>query len=214
MTTEVQASTDGPDADDHEPFIDDDIDRRPGRVASAVVVLGGAVGLLAAATLTIERFKLFADPGYRPSCSINPIISCGSVMTTEQAAFFGFPNPIIGIAAFAVVIVLGVLAFARVAIPAWVWAGLALGLVLGLVFVGYLITQSLYRIGALCPYCMAVWVVTPLLFATVVGILARATGNRRVVSAAGWVWPVLIIAYTAVVLMIAERFWDYWSTLI
>ncbi|MGZ8176887.1 vitamin K epoxide reductase family protein [Williamsia sp. SKLECPSW1] len=194
--------------------MDDDIDRRPGRVASAVVVLGGAVGLLAAATLTIERFKLFADPGYRPSCSINPIISCGSVMTTEQAAFFGFPNPIIGIAAFAVVIVLGVLAFARVAIPAWVWAGLALGLVLGLVFVGYLITQSLYRIGALCPYCMAVWVVTPLLFATVVGILARATGNRRVVSAAGWVWPVLIIAYTAVVLMIAERFWDYWSTLI
>lgn len=30
----------------------------------------------------------------------------------------------------------------------------------GLVFVHWLIGQSLYRIGALCPYCMAVWVAT------------------------------------------------------
>lgn len=218
VTTDMQASPGRMAADDQPDIGDvaatDAIDSRPGRIAAGVLVVGGAVGLLAAATLTIERFKLFTDPGYRPSCSINPIISCGSVMTTGQASFFGFPNPLIGIAAFSVVVVLGVLAAARVAIPAWVWAGLAAGLTLGVVFVGYLITQSLYRIGALCPYCMAVWVVTPLLLATVVSTLARATRSERVVSAAGWIWPVLIVAYTVVVLMIAERFWDYWSTLV
>ncbi|GIF69284.1 hypothetical protein Ais01nite_73190 [Asanoa ishikariensis] len=50
---------------------------------------------------------LLADPSYRPSCSINPILSCGSVMTTAQAEAFGFPNPVIGMVAFPVVVALG-----------------------------------------------------------------------------------------------------------
>ncbi|GAA2057289.1 vitamin K epoxide reductase family protein [Williamsia deligens] len=187
---------------------------RPGAVASWIVLVTGVIGLVAASTLTIERFKLFADPGYRPSCSINPIISCGSVMTTDQAAFFGFPNPIIGIAAFAVVIVAGVLGVARVPIPGWFWAGLTAGTAVGLVFIGYLITQSLYRIGALCPYCMVVWVVTPLLFVTTAQLAAAASGRRSLIEAAGWLRPLLIVAYAVVVAMIAVRFWSYWSTLI
>ena len=49
-------------------------------------------------------------------------------------------------------------------LPRWYWAGLAAGTLLGTVFVHWLIFQSLYRIGALCPYCMVVWAVTiPLL---------------------------------------------------
>lgn len=186
----------------------------PGAVASWIVLITGVIGLVAAATLTIERFKLFADPGYRPSCSINPIISCGSVMTTDQAAFFGFPNPIIGIAAFSVAIVAGLLAVARVALPGWFWVGLTAGTGVGLVFIGYLITQSLYRIGALCPYCMVVWVVTPLLFVTAAQLAATALRRRSLIEAAGWLRPLLIIVYALVVAMIAVRFWSYWSTLI
>ena len=187
---------------------------RPGAVASWIVLVTGVIGLIAAATLTIERFKLFTDPGYRPSCSINPIISCGSVMTTDQAAFFGFPNPIIGIAAFSVAIVAGLLAVACVSLPAWFWVGLTAGTGVGLVFIGYLITQSLYRIGALCPYCMVVWVVTPLLFVTAAQLAASALGRRSLVEAAGWLRPLLIVVYAVVVAMIAVRFWSYWSTLI
>ena len=49
-------------------------------------------------------------------------------------------------------------------LPRWYWAGLATGTLLGVAFVHWLIFQSLYRIGALCPYCMVVWAVTiPLL---------------------------------------------------
>ncbi len=196
---------------DHDDVADD---TRPGAVASWIVLVTGVIGLVAAATLTIERFKLFSDPGYRPSCSINPIISCGSVMTTDQAAFFGFPNPIIGIAAFSVAIVAGLLAVARVSLPAWFWVGLTAGTGVGLVFIGYLITQSLYRIGALCPYCMVVWVVTPLLFVTAAQLAASALGRRSVIEAAGWLRPLLIVVYAVVVAMIAVRFWSYWSTFI
>ena len=70
-----------------------------------------------------------------PSCSINPVLSCGSVMVTPQASAFGFPNPLIGIVAFTVVLVTGVLALAKVALPRWYWAGLATGTLLGVAFI-------------------------------------------------------------------------------
>ena len=105
------------------------VDRRSGvrvRTASAVwVLIAGVVGLAAAATLTVEKLRILENPDYVPSCSINPVLSCGSVMVTPQAAAFGFPNPLIGIVSFTVVVVTGVLALGRVALPRWYWAGLA-----------------------------------------------------------------------------------------
>ncbi len=61
-----------------------------------MLVVAGALGLTASLVLTIEKFSLLADPTYRPSCSINPVISCGSVMSSPQAEAFGFPNPLLG----------------------------------------------------------------------------------------------------------------------
>ena len=46
------------------------------------LVVGGLVGLVAAAVLLVERIHLAEDPTYVPSCSINPILSCGNVMQT------------------------------------------------------------------------------------------------------------------------------------
>ncbi len=192
--------------------------RAPGRVqtASAVwVLIAGAVGLTAAVTLTIEKIKLLENPAYVPSCSINPVLSCGSVMATPQAAAFGFPNPLIGIAAFTVVVVTGVLAVGKVPLPQWFWAGLAAGTLLGVVFIHWLIYQSLYVIGALCPYCMVVWAVTVPLLVVVSSIaLKPLRGNAFARFTYQWRWSLAALWFTALILMILARFWDYWSTLI
>jgi uncharacterized membrane protein len=192
--------------------------RPPGRVRSASalwVLIAGAVGLTAAITLTIEKIKLLENPAYVPSCSINPVLSCGSVMATPQAAAFGFPNPLIGIAAFTVVVVAGVLAVAKVPLPQWFWAGLAAGTLLGVVFIHWLIYQSLYVIGALCPYCMVVWAVTVPLLVVVSSIALKPLhGNAFARFAYQWRWSLAALWFTALVLMILARFWDYWSTLI
>ena len=91
------------------------------RTASAVwVLIAGVVGLAAALTLTIEKIEILINPDYVPSCSINPVLSCGSVMITPQASAFGFPNPLIGIVSFTVVVVTGVLALAKVSAAALV----------------------------------------------------------------------------------------------
>ncbi|ORB32494.1 vitamin K epoxide reductase family protein [Mycolicibacterium parafortuitum] len=186
------------------------------RSSALWVLIAGIAGLAAALTLTVEKIELLINPDYVPSCSINPVLSCGSVMITPQASLFGFPNPLIGIVAFTVVVVTGVLALARVNLPRWYWAGLAVGTLLGAVFVHWLIFQSLYRIGALCPYCMVVWAVTiPLLVVTASIVAApQRSGSAVLRTLHTWRWSLVTLWFTAVVLLILERFWNYWSTLL
>lgn len=186
------------------------------RMPSAVwVLIAGVVGLTAALTLTIEKIELLINPAYVPSCSINPVLSCGSVMVTPQASAFGFPNPLLGIAAFSVVVVTGVLAVAKVSLPQWFWAGLAVGSLIGAVFVHWLIYQSLYVIGALCPYCMVVWSVTIPLLVVVSSIALRPlAGNAFARAVYQWRWSLVALWFTGLIMLIAIRFWAYWSTLI
>ena len=188
----------------------------PVRTASAVwILIAGVVGLAAAITLTIEKIEILINPNYVPSCSINPVLSCGSVMQTPQASAFGFPNPLIGIVAFTVVVVTGVLALAKVGLPRWYWGGLAACTLLGVGFIHWLIYQSLYRIGALCPYCMAVWAVTITLFVVVASIaLQPLQSNAAARVLHTWRWSLVALWFTALILMILVRFWNYWSTLL
>jgi uncharacterized membrane protein len=186
------------------------------RTASALwLLIAGVLGLASALTLTVEKIEILINPDYVPSCSINPVLSCGSVMVTPQASAFGFPNPLIGIVSFTVVLVTGVLAIAKVRLPRWYWAGLATGTLLGVAFIHWLIFQSLYRIGALCPYCMVVWAVTiPLLVVVASIALAPRLENGVARVFYQWRWSLVALWFTALMLMILVRFWDYWSTLI
>jgi uncharacterized membrane protein len=186
-----------------------------GRPSAVWVLNAGALGLAAASMLTVEKIELLIDPNYVPTCSINPVLSCGSVMVTPQASAFGFPNSLIGIVAFTVVLVTGVLALTRVHLPRWYWGGLAVGTLLGTAFVHWLIYQSLYEIGALCPYCMVVWAVTiPLLVVVATIALQPASGGAVARVLHSWRWSLVALWFTGVLLLILVRFWSYWSTLV
>jgi uncharacterized membrane protein len=182
------------------------------------VLIAGVIGLFASVTLTVEKIKILLNPSYVPSCNINPVVSCGSVMVTPQASLLGFPNPLLGIVGFTIVVVTGVLAVAKVSLPQWYWVGLAAGTLIGAVFVHWLIFQSLYRIGALCPYCMVVWVVTISLLVVVFSIVLRPVLASRESAVArllfDWRWSIAALWFTVVFLLIMVRFWNYWSTLL
>jgi uncharacterized membrane protein len=127
---------------------------------SWVLLIGGIIGTICAFVIMLEKIELMQNPTYSPPCDLNPVISCGSVMASSQAHAFGFPNPLIGLVAFPVLITLGVIGLTGVAIKRWMWWGVLAGTVFGLGFVHWLFYQSVYHINALCPYCMAVWAVT------------------------------------------------------
>lgn len=191
------------------------------RALAWLMLVGGVVGFAAAFVLAVEKIALLTDPSYTPSCSLNPVLSCGSVMQTAQAEAFGFPNPLLGVAAFPVVAATGAALLAGARLARWYWLGLQAGVTFGLVFVGWLIFQSLYRIGALCPYCMVVWTVMLPLFGYVTlrnattGMFGAKVGGSRVVRvAAQWHLVVLTTAVVVALGLIADRFWYYWSTLV
>ena len=185
------------------------------RASSWWVLIAGIIGLLSSATLLVEKVEMLKSPAYVPTCSINPVLSCGSVMVTPQASVFGPPNPLFGVVSFTVVLVTGVLAVSRVRLPRWYWTGLMAGTAVGAVFVHWLVFETLYRIGALCPYCMVVWSVTiPLLVVVSSIALRRLADNPFARFVYHWRWPITTLWFTAVVLAILVRFWDYWSTLI
>lgn len=186
-----------------------------------LLAVGGLIGFLASFDLVVERIHLLRDPSYVPSCSINPVLSCGSVMTTDQASVFGFTNPLLGVAGFAAVIAVGTALLAGARLRSWFWWGLLAGEAFGVVFVHWLAFQSLYSIGALCPYCMVVWVVTlpiflyTLLHAATAGHLGLSPQARRRVSALGDYHAAVLIAwYGLFVVLIALRFWDQWLAML
>lgn len=182
--------------------------------AAWVLIAGGLIGLIAAFELILEKVRVLADPNYVPGCDINPVLSCGSVIITEQAEVFGFPNPVLGLIGFSVVVTLGVVVVAGVSLPTWMWRGLNLGALAGFGFVHWLIWQSLYSIGSLCPWCMVVWAVTAPIFVWVTA--ANLADGRLWISQslgsalAGLRWLVLAAWYVLVIALIFVRWQDFW----
>ena len=189
------------------------------RVLGWLYLIGGLIGLAAAFVIMIEKLEKLENPDYVPSCSLNPVVSCGSVMDSDQASAFGFPNPLIGIAAFAVVAAVGVVLLTGYRAPRWFWLGMQAGVTFGVVFVHWLIHASLYDIKALCPYCMVVWAVTIPIFwyTTLYNLLSWSrlpAGVRRVVEGAARLHTMVVaLWFAAIAGLILGAFWDYWSGL-
>ncbi len=179
------------------------------RITGILLLVTGVLGLLASAMLTIDKIRILEDPNFVPGCSLDPTISCGSVMQSWQGSLFGFPNPLIGIASFSVVITAGVLALGRVALPRWFWTGLALGAAAGLALVVFLIYSSLFVIHALCLWCMLVWTIMPIVLAAAVAAALGPKATQQVKQALA---ALVLLWYIAVIALITIQFWDYWSS--
>lgn len=180
-----------------------------------LVLIGGTVGLIASIALTVEKIRVLADPAYVPSCNLNPILSCGSVMITVQASVGGIPHSLFGVVAFTVMVVSGLLAVTKVPLPRWYWMGLTIGTLLGAGLAHWLIFVSLHRVGALCPYCMAVWTVTIPLLVVVASTTFAPSGSHRLANTLyRWRWSLTALWFVVLILLIFIRFQNYWLTLI
>lgn len=131
-----------------------------------IMLIGGVAALAAAFVLTLEKFHLYENPDAVLSCSINLVLNCSTVMQTWQSSVFGFPNMIIGLMAFAVVITVAVAGLAGVKFPRWFLVTANIGYLLGLIFSYWLFFQSVYDIQVLCPWCLIVTTSTTLIFSS------------------------------------------------
>lgn len=184
------------------------------RQTAWILIVGGIIGIFASIELIVQKISVLSDPNFVPNCDINPILSCGSVINTEQASLFGFPNPVLGVIGFTVVVMFGALLFTGVALPRSMWLGLNLGALAGMFFVIWLVGQSLYVIGALCPWCMVVWSVTiPIFWQVTTDNLASGRLNlgkslSEIIVALKWI--LIASSYLVIMALIFVRWQDFW----
>jgi uncharacterized membrane protein len=192
----------------------------PTRRFAFTLIWTGILGWFAAFSLVLERIHVATNPDAVLSCDVSPFISCKSVMLTEQASLFGFPNPLIGVAAFVAPIAVGLAILAGAKFAAWFWRLFAVGITLGLVFVIWLWIQSTFVIGVLCPYCMVAWAaMIPLfwkviLFGTKDGFIdtpLRFVGFFDRAYDKAWVFTLATEAL--LIAIIIARFWTSWPSL-
>lgn len=185
-----------------------------------LLLIGGLIGLVASLLLSIEVFSRLKNPAYVPVCNLNPVLSCTNVADSAQSHLFGFPNYFLGIAGYAATATIGAVMIAGARFQRWFWRATQIGVTFAMAFVSWLQFESIYRIGALCIFCMIVWVVTGPLFWYVTLYNLRAghlPTPRRLAGAVGFAQrfdaEILTAWYVVIILLILKRFWYYWSTL-
>lgn len=181
------------------------------------LLLASFLGLGAAFALTLDKLKALVEPDVAASCDFSVIVQCSTNLASAQGALFGFPNPLIGLMAWPFVLVTAVLVLAKVKLPKFYWAGFLAGTTGALVFVIWLMSQSIYVLGTLCPWCMVTWVaVIPTFLATLAHSGANGVFGAKAVAfftkAKSYVPTVAILAF-ATIAFLAQLRLDWIATL-
>ncbi|HEV2402681.1 MAG TPA: vitamin K epoxide reductase family protein [Candidatus Saccharimonadales bacterium] len=119
-----------------------------------LLVIGGSLGLISSIVLTYDQVQIWRNPNYHPVCSLNPVVSCGTVINSQQGHVLGIPAPFLGLIAFTVLITIGVAIWAGGRFRRWFWLGLEGGSLAGVIGAMLLFLLSIYRVHALCPFCL------------------------------------------------------------
>ncbi|GHD39056.1 vitamin K epoxide reductase family protein [Mycetocola manganoxydans] len=195
-----------------------EISSRP--VGFAVFLLvAGTIGWIAAFALTVEKFVSLESPGVALSCDYSVLVQCAANLSSWQGAAFGFPNPVLGLAGWVAPIMVGGALLAGARFDRWFLLLFQLGVTAAFAFVLWLISQSIFVLGTLCPWCMVTWAVTiPLFWAVTLRNLANGIlpVPRSIRSAArvlsGWI-VVLTFGCYVVIAVLAQLRLDVLATL-
>lgn len=182
-------------------------------VALAVwLMIAGVIGWVAAFALTTERLHLLEDATATPSCDFNLVVQCGANLTSAQGSVFGFPNPLLGLAGWVAPIVVGAAVLAGARFARWFWLLFWAGMAFAFGFVVWLISQSIFVLGTLCPWCMVTWFVTiPSFYAVTLHVMRSGVvplprrARDAAVSLAGWVPLLAVLSYVAIAVIAQIR---------
>lgn len=182
-----------------------------------LLIVTGIVGWVASFLLTMDRLEVASNPDAKLGCDIASFISCKSVMLSDQAMLFGFPNPLIGLATFVAPIAVGAAILAGARFASWFWQLFFAGHAAAFAFVLWLAHSAIFEIGALCPYCMIAWAAVIPLFWQLFLHGAREGYLPTPVKSIGffyraydWGWLISLITALAIATVIAIKFWNLW----
>lgn len=170
-----------------------------------LLLVCGAIGILATAMLTIESFHQLENPAGALVCDINPFITCAPAMLSDAGRIFGFPNLIIGLPAFAVPVMTAMAIWAGARMRRWYWLGMQGGVVFAALLISYLQWYSVAELQRLCLWCMIIWFGTiPMVVAVTFFNAVNGHFGAKIAAAAqrvaGW-WGVFVLAWDVILII-------------
>jgi uncharacterized membrane protein len=115
------------------------------------------------------------------ACPASSTINCEKVTTSPESMVFGIPVAVLGLAFFVFLAVVNSPWAWRIAWPPLRWARVG-SMVVGILFVLYLIYAELFSIRAICLWCTSVHVITFILFVLIVFSAAAGYGTAKAPS--------------------------------
>lgn len=189
-------------------------EKRP-TVLAVFLVVGGVIGFLAAFALTLDDIADLTKTNYQPSCNFSVLVGCSANLESWQGSLFGFPNPLLGLVGWTATIAVGTGILAGARFSRWFWILFNLGVVGALSLVVWLISQSVFVLNVLCPWCMVTWAITIPTFWGVTfynlksgNIPATESIRRRAGAFYFWVPLISLVSY-AIVATIAQLQLDW-----
>jgi uncharacterized membrane protein len=131
-------------------------------------------GLGVSVYLTIAHFNTSVSL----VCPATSTINCEKVTTSAESYAFGIPVAVLGLAFYLFLAVANSPWMWRVTWPPLRWARIG-SVVVGILFVLWLLYSELFTIGAICLWCTSVHVITFALFALIVFAAAAGYGTAK-----------------------------------
>lgn len=176
--------------------------------ASLSFLVLALLGLFASLQLLLSELKVLSDPAASLICDVNPLIACSNSLSSPQAHLLGMPNSILGIILFTSLTTLAVLLASGARFARWIWWGLCVGTLVGMVYVIFFLYSSIVVFKALCPYCMLIWVaiigIWTLSWSSVAaeGLFGKRRVSLGIALKKNWVFLALAICLVIVLILV------------
>ena len=131
-------------------------------------------GLGVSIYLTIAHF----NTSVTLACPATSTVNCEKVTTSPESYAFGIPVAVLGLAFYLFLAVANSPWVWRMTWPPIRWARVG-SMVVGILFVLYLVYAELFKIGAICLWCTSVHVITFALFVLIMFSFAAGYGTTR-----------------------------------
>ena len=182
-----------------------------------ILTLGSLIGLVASFWQVVERIHMLKSPGAELSCNLNPVIDCGSVLDHRLAALFGFPNALLGIVMFTILLVVGLMLLNGIELKKWFWKVFIAVAIMLILFSIWFFATSLYVIGKVCIFCIFIWAVSVPIFLYGMDWLITSgylkgswTKSRQIKALRYYQTETLVTVYTLMLVMYLFRFRDFY----
>lgn len=137
---------------------------RRGSLTTWMFRASSSLAAFASAVLLVDTGIHQRHPSASLQCDITATVSCSREMDQWQSHVFGIPNPVFGVVVFGFLVLVSWLEATTAPIRRFLHCSAAACIAGSWISVQWFWYQSLFVIGVVCPWCVAVWLSVILMF--------------------------------------------------